>query len=201
MPESGPALDIPDDLGTLEMVADMPAGGLKTRTRVNIKDIQQVAALFASLETKTQQVPAGPADSPSPSDAPAAAGLPLTKTVEATDTPAFWMDRGGLLSAYGNYAGAIRCFRKALVLDPDLAEAYFQQGIAYGELGQFDSAVGAISEAIDRDPGNGAYFYGRARVYLRAGDDDLAMKDFMEAGFLGDENARAYLKRAGVDWQ
>jgi hypothetical protein len=49
-------------------------------------------------------------------------------------------------------------------------------------------------------PTNGAYFYGRGRVYLLAGDTDLAMKDFMEAGFLGNEDARAYLKHAGVDW-
>jgi hypothetical protein len=49
-------------------------------------------------------------------------------------------------------------------------------------------------------PTNGAYFYGRGRVYLLAGDADLAMKDFMEAGFLGNEDARVYLQHAGVDW-
>ena len=110
------------------------------------------------------------------------------------------MDRGGLLSAYGNYKGAVRCYQKALDLAPGLAEAHFQQGVAYGELGRFDAAVNAISRAIDRMPTNGAYFYGRARVYLLAGDEDLAMKDFMEAGFLGNDDARDYLRSAGVDW-
>ena len=118
----------------------------------------------------------------------------------APNTPAYWMDRGGLLSAYGNYKAALRCYQKALALAPDLAEAHFQQGVAYGELGQFDAAVHTISRAIDRMPTNGVYYYGRARVYLLAGDEDLAMKDFMEAGFLGNVDARAYLKGAGVDW-
>ena len=115
-------------------------------------------------------------------------------------TPAYWMDRGGLLAAYGNYKAAARCYQKAIDLAPDRAEAYFQLGVAYGEMGRLEAAVKAISQAIDRDPTNGAYFYGRGRVYLVAGEESLAMKDFMEAGFLGNKDARKYLKHAGVDW-
>ena len=110
------------------------------------------------------------------------------------------MDRGGLFSAYGSYKAATRCFQKAIDLAPDMTEAYFQLGVAYGEMGHFEAAIKAISQAIDRQPTNGAYFYGRGRVYLLAGEEDLAMKDFMEAGFLGDQDARAYLRYKGVDW-
>jgi len=67
-------------------------------------------------------------------------------------------------------------------------------------LGRYEVAVQAISRAIDRMPTKGEYFYGRGRVYLLAGEDELAMKDFMEAGFLGNADARAYLQRKGVDW-
>jgi len=117
-------------------------------------------------------------------------------------TPDYWMDRGGLLSAYGNYQGALRCFRRALELDPGRAEAAFQMGVAYGELGLFEQAVGAMSQAIERAPARGHYHYGRGRVYLLAGEEELAMQDFMEAAFLGDPDARAYLKEAsGVTWE
>ena len=119
---------------------------------------------------------------------------------DSKNTPAYWMDRGGLLAAYGNYTAAARCYQKAIDLAPDRAEAYFQLGVAYGEMGRLEAAVKAISQAIDRDPANGAYFYGRGRVYLLAGEENLAMKDFMEAGFLGNKDARNYLKHAGVDW-
>ena len=201
MPDAGQSVEIPADIGNLTMQAAMQEGELTTRTRINVRDIQQMVTLFASLSARMAEGHGGSAavatGVQSVSDKSRTAAPP-----DAADlnTPAYWMDRGGLLSAYGNYKAALSCYQKALALAPDLAEAYFQQGVAYGELGQFDAAVHTISQAIDRMPTNGAYFYGRARVYLLAGDEDLAMKDFMEAGFLGNVDARAYLKGAGVDW-
>jgi tetratricopeptide (TPR) repeat protein len=148
---------------------------------------------------------------PSRSPITAALTVPVVRTSGAAaprasgpgeGTPDYWMDRGGLLSAYGNYQGALRCFRRALELDPGRAEAAFQMGVAYGELGLFEQAVGAMSQAIERDPARGHYHYGRGRVYLLAGEEELAMKDFMEAAFLGDPDARTYLKEAsGVTWE
>jgi hypothetical protein len=200
MPDSGQALAIPADIGDLTMQATMQDSELTTRTRINVQDIQQMVTLFASLSARMAQGQ-GVAASMTAKGQPVS-NAPRTAAPDAAvlNTPAYWMDRGGLLSAYGNYKGAVRCYQKALDLAPDLAEAHFQQGVAYGELGQFDAAVNTISRAIDRMPTNGAYFYGRARVYLLAGDEDLAMKDFMEAGFLGNDDARDYLKNAGVDW-
>jgi len=199
MSDTGPSVQIPADIGDLTMQTTIQDGELTTRTRIKVQDIQRMITLFTSLSARMAegQDSAGVGEE----------GQPASETPRATapdaallNTPAYWMDRGGLLSAYGNYKGAVRSYQKALDLAPDLAEAYFQQGVAYGELRQFDAAVNTISQAIDRMPTNGAYFYGRARVFLLAGDEDLAMKDFMEAGFLGNADARAYLKGAGVDW-
>jgi hypothetical protein len=199
MPNADPSVTIPPNLGDLSMQAALQEGELTTRTRIDVQDMQQLMTLFAGLSAQaanqTESAAGSVADQPA-ADKP----QPATPAPERVNTPAYWMDRGGLLSAYGNYKGAVRCFQKALDLSPDLVEAHFQQGVAYGEMGQFEAAIGAISRAIDRMPTNGAYFYGRGRAYLLAGDTDLAMKDFMEAGFLGNEDARAYLKHAGVDW-
>jgi tetratricopeptide (TPR) repeat protein len=198
MPNADPSVTIPPHLGDLSMQAILQEGELRTRTNINVQDMQQLTALFASLSAQAANQTESAAGA---AGAQPAADKPQPPTPEMVNTPAYWMDRGGLLSAYGNYKGAVRCFQKALDLAPDLVEAHFQKGVAYGEMGQFDAAVGAISRAIDRMPTNGAYFYGRGRVYLLAGDTDLAMKDFMEAGFLGNEDARVYLKHAGVDWK
>jgi tetratricopeptide (TPR) repeat protein len=199
MPNADPSVTIPPNLGDLSMQAALQEGELTTRTRINVQDMQQLMALFASLSaqaaSQTESAAGSAGVQPTATKPP-----PTAPTPEMVNTPAYWMDRGGLLSAYGNYKGAVRCFQKALDLAPDLVEAHFQQGVAYGEMGQFEAAIGAISRAIDRMPTNGAYFYGRGRVYLLAGDTDLAMKDFMEAGFLGNEDARIYLQHAGVDW-
>ena len=199
----GPPAASATDIGEVTMAADVQGGRLATRTRMKVADIQRTMGILAALSTRMAATgPLAAAESATggttdPTDGGAGAAPPP----EPPKTAAQWMDRGGLLSAYGNYSGAVRCYRKALALAPDRAEAHFQLGVAHGELGQFAAAVDAVSRAIDRQPTNGDYFYGRGRIYLKAGDDDLAMKDFMEAGFLGDEDARAYLQERGVEWR
>jgi Flp pilus assembly protein TadD len=202
MAPAGQDVAIPDDIGDLTMTLELQAGELTTRTRIKVQDIQRTVGLLAALSTTTAS--AGPALAMEAQETqtprPAVAQSAERKTpIERPKTAAYWMDRGGLLSAYGNYTAAVRSYREALALNPDLTEAYFQMGVAYGELGQVAAALDAVSRAIDRMPTNGAYFYGRGRIYLRAGETDLAMKDFMEAGFLGNEDARIYLEAAGVD--
>lgn len=123
---------------------------------------------------------------------------PRSEKRSPEDSPGYWYDRGGLQSAYGAYGAATRSFRKAITMAPRNADAYFQLGVAYGELRQFEAAVKAMTRAIDLDTDQSAYYYGRGRVYLLAGQGDLAMRDFMEAGFLGHPDARAYLQDAGV---
>ena len=199
MPDYRETVAIPDDLGNLTMQAEMQAGTLTTRTRVGVQDLQQMVSFFGALSTRMAETSTAPAmDTHEPQQSSAAS--PKSPPKDLQNTSDYWMDRGGLLSSYGNYQAAAKCYQKALDLAPDLAEAHFQLGVAYGELGRFEAAVSAISRAIDRMPANDAYFYGRARVYLLAGEEELAMKDFMEAGFLGNEDARAYLKQKGVDW-
>jgi len=200
MPDAGQSIAIPADIGALTMRAEMQAGTLTTRTQVGVRDLQQMINFAASLsnamaETSTATMAAEKHHPKTP-----AAPMQEKPSPDIRNTPAYWMDRGGLLSAYGNYKAAANCYQKAITLAPDMAEAYFQLGVAYGEMGRYEAAVTAISQAIDRTPANGAYFYGRGRVYLLAGEEDLAMKDFMEAGFLGNQDARNYLRHAGVEW-
>lgn len=201
MPDSGRPLTIPEDIGHLTMQAEMRTGTLATRTRVGAEDLRQMMSLMAAFAARMAETPTdgavAAADRQSP---PETSSRKATSTSAIQSSPAYWMDRGGLLSAYGNFRAAARSYQKAIDLAPELAEAHFQLGVAYGEMGRFEAAVKAISQAIDRSPANGAYFYGRGRVYLLAGDEALAMQDFMEAGFLGNEDARAYLKHKGVEW-
>jgi tetratricopeptide (TPR) repeat protein len=127
---------------------------------------------------------------------------PCAAADATTRTASQWLDNGALLSAYGNYDGAIKSYRKALELTPDATDAMFQLGVCYGEVGMYDQAIHLISQAIDRRPGVGAYYYGRGRVYLVAGNREEAMNDFMEAGVLGHQDARHFLEsQSGVTWE
>jgi tetratricopeptide (TPR) repeat protein len=81
-------------------------------------------------------------------------------------------------------------------LDPQHHDAYFQLGVSYGELGQYDMALRQIDKAIELNPEKSVYYYGRARVHLLSGDKQKAISDFEKAAEMGSRDAAQYLKRA-----
>ena len=105
----------------------------------------------------------------------------------------YWFDKGALCATYGNDSAAIKYFQKAISLDPGRSEAYFGQGVSYGQLENFPEAIALIDKAIKMDPRNGLYYYGRARVYLLADDKEKAIEDFKKAAELDDEDAQIYI--------
>jgi Flp pilus assembly protein TadD len=107
----------------------------------------------------------------------------------------YWFNKGALCATYGNDRAAVKYFQKTITLDPSRSGAYFEQGISYGQLGQFDKALALINKALEMQPQNGLYFYGRGRVYLLAGEKEKAMQDFKKAAELDNEDAQNYL-----DW-
>ena len=115
--------------------------------------------------------------------------------VPGQDTAAFWMDKGGLYSTYGNFPAAIRAFEKSLALSPNNSEAYFDMGVAYGEMGDYQNALENISTAIRLDPTNGRYLYGRAWIMLRSGRHKEAQAEMTRAANLGSADAKLYLQR------
>ena len=106
----------------------------------------------------------------------------------------YWFDKGALCATYGNEPAAIKFFQKVIALNPQRSGAYFAQGISYGQLGEFDKAIPLVNKAIEMEPKNGLFIYGRGRVHLLAGDQGKAMADFKKAAKLDDEDAQAYLE-------
>jgi uncharacterized protein YbaP (TraB family) len=106
-----------------------------------------------------------------------------------------WYDRGVLFSVYGNEKVAIQYFQKVIDRDPKRSDAYFQMGVSYGELGEYQKAVSLIDKAIGLNSEKGVYYYGRARIYLLAGQKETALKDFRQAAAMGDRDAQNYLKK------
>jgi tetratricopeptide (TPR) repeat protein len=107
----------------------------------------------------------------------------------------YWFQKGALCSTYGNNKAAVGYFGKAIALDPRHSGAYFSQGVSYGQLGMFAKGVSSINRALEIEPQNGLFYYGRARVYLLSGDKEKAMPDFRKAAQLGDEDAQAFLSK------
>lgn len=90
------------------------------------------------------------------------------------------------------------CSRKALELDPDLAEAHASRGVALSAAGLADEAEEAFETALRLDPNlyEAAYFY--ARHCLAAGKPERAVEYFEWAAALRPEDFQAILLVAQV---
>ncbi|KJS31723.1 MAG: hypothetical protein VR64_09215 [Desulfatitalea sp. BRH_c12] len=116
-------------------------------------------------------------------------------SVTEKGTVAYWMDRGGMLSTYGNFPAAVQAYGKALNLDPQNAEAYFDTGLAQGEMGAYDQGLTSIDKAISLRPNEGRYHYGRAWLMMRSGRTEEAQAYFSKAAEMGSQDAANYIKR------
>lgn len=90
------------------------------------------------------------------------------------------------------------CSRKALELDPDLAEAHASRGVALSAAGLADEAEEAFETALCLDPNlyEAAYFY--ARHCFAAGKPERAIEYFEWAAALRPEDFQAILLVAQV---
>jgi tetratricopeptide (TPR) repeat protein len=130
------------------------------------------------------------------SDATAVKRQPASLPAAQAQDPNYWFYKGALCATYGNNKAAVVYFGRAIALDPRHSGAYFSRGVSYGQLGMFSQAFSSIDRAIEIEPQNGLYYYGRARVYLLSGDTERAQADFSKASALGDEDAADYLKKS-----
>lgn len=128
--------------------------------------------------------------------APAAATEYVNEALLDKSDPAYWLDQGGLFATYGNYPAAIRAYQKAIEIDAQNAEAYFDLGVAYGGMDDTEQALVYINKAISMDGTQERYYYGRAWVLLMNGQKEQAHQDFQKAANMGDLDAILYLEQA-----
>ncbi|CAL8344393.1 unnamed protein product [Lota lota] len=101
------------------------------------------------------------------------------------------------------YEKAVRCFSKAMVLQPNQAHLFGSQGEAYLYLGDFQSAAGCYQQASRLEPSGGSFHHTRlALIYHLQGqclfDGGLyldALESFSKAAELNPQR-RAYASRS-----
>jgi tetratricopeptide (TPR) repeat protein len=80
---------------------------------------------------------------------------------------------------------AIKCYNKAIEIDPNYVKSYIGRGLAYAILCKYDEAIADYSKAIELDP-NKAYFYeSRGDMYYRKGRHEDAKADYKKACDMG----------------
>ena len=87
---------------------------------------------------------------------------------------------------------------KAIQLNPNYTDAYFNRGVAYGETGDYDHAIVDYTKAIDLNPNYANAYTHRGVAYHNKGEILYALQDYSTAIGLNPELAEAYTHRGNV---
>ena len=80
-------------------------------------------------------------------------------------------------------------------MDPRLATAYSDRGVAYRKKGEYDKAIADYSEAMRLWPNWRGYYLNRGLAYAAAGRSREAIADFDVAIFLKPDFVEAFVAR------
>ena len=98
----------------------------------------------------------------------------------------------------GDSDAAIDLCVKAIDLDSNCAEAYYNRGNAHDEKEEYDLAIADYSKAIELDPGDAEAYYNRGNAHDEKEEYDLAIADYSKAIELAPDDAEAYYNRGNA---
>ncbi|MBN2002987.1 MAG: tetratricopeptide repeat protein [Anaerolineae bacterium] len=158
---------------------------------------------FANGGSKPQPTPTrSPTKTPRPATATAAPTYTpeIAKTVnpDAAQEVENYINYAALLSASGDYEGAVAACNQAIALDDTVPEAYFNRGISYARLKRYKDALSDLSRAIELRPDYAAAYYNRGNVYDDLGDKDKALADYSQTLELDPQYLKAYNNRGYI---
>ncbi len=137
---------------------------------------------------------------------PAAKRLRIKETAvteaPSSETAESLVSQGLKLWAAGQLDEALAALARALALNPDYWQAYFNRGAFYYSVKQYEHALAEYDKAVELAPQEGANYFSRGRVYHLLEKYEQALQDYtraMDQGDLTQEmRVRACVARARV---
>lgn len=112
------------------------------------------------------------------------------------------LNNAGVMSYHqGAYDTCIDQFRKALDMDPTLAEAWNNLGLALTEQSRDDDALEAFKKALEIDPNVGQIYNNLGYLYHRRGEFGEAVEMYERAAQRGADTSAAYSNLANALYQ
>ncbi|KAJ5903275.1 hypothetical protein N7504_005658 [Penicillium tannophilum] len=104
-------------------------------------------------------------------------------------SPQAWCAIGNSFSHQRDHDQALKCFKRATMLDPDFAYAFTLQGHEYVANEEYDKALDAYRHGIKADARHYNAWYGLGTVYDKMGKLDEAEQHFRNAAMINPTNA------------
>ena len=104
-------------------------------------------------------------------------------------SPQAWCAIGNSFSHQRDHDQALKCFKRATMLDPDFAYAFTLQGHEYVSNEEYDKALDAYRHGIKADPRHYNAWYGLGTVYDKMGKLAEAEQHFRNAAMINPTNA------------
>ena len=98
----------------------------------------------------------------------------------------------------GQYQRAFEDYDKAIRLNPDYTDAYYNRGNAYAKLGKYQRAIEDYNKAIFLKHDYTEAYNNRGHAYLSQGNKELGCRDVQKACALGGCIALEWSKSKGL---
>jgi superkiller protein 3 len=92
-----------------------------------------------------------------------------------------WFKQGNILTADGDYTGAITSYERALEIKPDDHAAWYNRGIALSDLGHKEEAIASYERALEIKPDDHAAWYNRGYALDDLGRYEEAIASYERA--------------------
>jgi len=123
----------------------------------------------------------------------------LNKAIELDPKYVFaYCNRSWAYFMLKKYPQALDDANKAIEIDPEFPIAYFRRGRALASLNKSQDAIKNFDKAIKLDPTFSRPYFFRGHTLLKLDQKEQALEDFKKAASLGDNDAKNYLKKKGI---
>ena len=111
------------------------------------------------------------------------------------NTSEYWLNQGNAYFLAGMKRSARDAFNKAIEIKPDYIEAYFNRGLVYVDLADFQQAIKDFTRAIEIKPDFAEAYLSRGTAYYGSGNYQQAIREYNKALELKPDFAGAYFNR------
>ncbi|MEG4629597.1 TerD family protein [Microcoleus sp. AR_TQ3_B6] len=122
----------------------------------------------------------------------------IRQRVAIAQKAANFSNQGSLKVQKGDVPGAIANFTQALVLNPNIPQAYLGLGIATSKQGNKQQAIYNYDRALQFNPNLAEAYFGRAQAYYELGNKQKAIGDYEQAIRVNPNYGLAYLERGAI---